>query len=219
MAMRLRWADLQTVSLGKGLSLAGFDEKMFLELCVLCGCDYLDSIKNLGLKTALKLMARLKDGQRVSSTCAPPRSTKASRCPTVTRRASATRASRSTTSASGRPRSAASSTCAAAPDRLRRRRRRRPLLWPQPVARRRRHVCAGRAVPAQDPFSKAAAAGAAAAAAAAAAQAPANPFLFQRRGGADGTAPSPSRRGSRSAGTSAGSRRVRVGRATRRRRG
>ena len=183
MAMRLRWADLQTVSLGKGLSLAGFDEKMFLELCVLCGCDYLDSIKNLGLKTALKLMARLKDGQRVIKHLRTSKEHKGIKVPDGYaegfRDACFTFNHQRVWSPAKRclvhlreplPTGFAGDVdvdlCGG------------PNLSPADAGT---FVHAGAPVPAQDPFSKAAAAGAAAAAAAAAA-APANPFLFQRRG-------------------------------------
>ena len=62
---RLLWSDLEQATAGSGLSLKGFTETMFLELCVLLGCDYLESIKGFGLKTAIKLMIKLKDARRV----------------------------------------------------------------------------------------------------------------------------------------------------------
>jgi exonuclease-1 len=49
----------------KGFSLRGFNARMLLEMCILCGVDYLDSPRGLGIKTANKLMAKLKDGMRV----------------------------------------------------------------------------------------------------------------------------------------------------------
>ena len=62
---RLLWDDLGTVTVSGSGSLKGLTESMFLELCILCGCDYLDNIKGVGPKTALKLMLKLKDGKRV----------------------------------------------------------------------------------------------------------------------------------------------------------
>jgi len=49
----------------KSFTLRGFDERMLLEMCVLCGVDYLDSPRGLGIKTANKLIGKLKDGLRV----------------------------------------------------------------------------------------------------------------------------------------------------------
>ena len=63
-AQRMLWQDVQTVRSGDA-SLKAFTETMFLELCILCGCDYLDSIEKIGPKTAVKLMSKLKDGKRV----------------------------------------------------------------------------------------------------------------------------------------------------------
>jgi hypothetical protein len=48
-----------------GFSLRGFDERMLLEMCILCGVDYLDSPRGLGIKTANRLISKLKDGMRV----------------------------------------------------------------------------------------------------------------------------------------------------------
>ena len=63
---QLLFEDVPSISAGPGQwSLKGFDEKMFLELCVLCGCDYLEGLKNLGPKTAIKLMSRFKDAKKV----------------------------------------------------------------------------------------------------------------------------------------------------------
>ena len=62
---RLLWEDVPTVSAGNGLSLKNFDQTMFLELCILVGCDYLESPKRLGLKTAIKLMAKFGEARRV----------------------------------------------------------------------------------------------------------------------------------------------------------
>ena len=63
-AQRMLWQDVQKVRSGDA-SLKAYTETMFLELCILCGCDYLDSIEKIGPKTAVKLMSKLKDGKRV----------------------------------------------------------------------------------------------------------------------------------------------------------
>ena len=56
--------DLWSLSV-KGFSLKGYDERMLLEMCVLCGVDYLSSPHGLGIRTANKLMTKLKNGMRV----------------------------------------------------------------------------------------------------------------------------------------------------------
>ena len=38
------------------MSFKGFDQEMLLTACILSGCDYLDSIKGIGFKKAVKLV-------------------------------------------------------------------------------------------------------------------------------------------------------------------
>ena len=47
------------------LSALGEDPDTFLKACILSGCDYLDSIKGIGLKTALKFMGASNDIDKV----------------------------------------------------------------------------------------------------------------------------------------------------------
>lgn len=44
---------------------SGFTEEMFLEMCVLAGCDYLPSLHNVGIKKAHALVRRFRTHQRV----------------------------------------------------------------------------------------------------------------------------------------------------------
>ena len=38
----------------------------FIDLCILCGCDYVDSIRGIGHKTAFKLMKKHRTLEKVS---------------------------------------------------------------------------------------------------------------------------------------------------------
>jgi flap endonuclease-1 len=49
-------AMLQSINYQKALEGLGLDHAAFVDLCILLGCDYCDSIKGVGPKTALKLM-------------------------------------------------------------------------------------------------------------------------------------------------------------------
>lgn len=51
---RINWDDVRSVKAGDGLSLASFTDTMFLELCILMGCDYLESVKGVGLKVCAR---------------------------------------------------------------------------------------------------------------------------------------------------------------------
>ena len=66
-AMRLNWEDIKEVKVGNGphQSLRSFTESMFLELCILCGCDYIDSIDKIGPKSAVKFMSKYQEARRV----------------------------------------------------------------------------------------------------------------------------------------------------------
>jgi exonuclease-1 len=46
------------------LNLRGFTHDMFLKTCILSGCDYLDSIKGVGIKKAFKLVFECGDDIR-----------------------------------------------------------------------------------------------------------------------------------------------------------
>lgn len=50
------------------ISLYGWDDRRFRQMAILSGCDYLDSIPNLGLKTAYRLLRQHKTVERVVRT-------------------------------------------------------------------------------------------------------------------------------------------------------
>ena len=50
------------------LNFTQFNDEMFLQFCIFCGCDYLDSIPGIGPKTAHRYMIRGKKWQRVLKT-------------------------------------------------------------------------------------------------------------------------------------------------------
>ncbi|KAI2631260.1 hypothetical protein GGS21DRAFT_524061 [Xylaria nigripes] len=50
------------------VSFIGWDDKQFRQMAILSGCDYLDSIPNLGLKTAHRLLRKHKTAERVVRT-------------------------------------------------------------------------------------------------------------------------------------------------------
>jgi exonuclease-1 len=49
----------------KDVSLAGWTPTQFRHMCILSGCDYLDNIPSMGLKTAHRLMRRYSDVEKV----------------------------------------------------------------------------------------------------------------------------------------------------------
>jgi flap endonuclease-1 len=51
---------IMEITLDKVLSGLGLNYEQFVDLCILCGCDYSDSIKGVGPKTALKQIKRFK---------------------------------------------------------------------------------------------------------------------------------------------------------------
>lgn len=50
----------------KDLNLIGFTKQMVLEMCILSGCDYLQSLPGMGLKKAHALMKKFKTYDQVS---------------------------------------------------------------------------------------------------------------------------------------------------------
>ncbi|KAI0409164.1 hypothetical protein F4802DRAFT_234664 [Xylaria palmicola] len=50
------------------VSFVGWDDRLFRQMAILSGCDYLDSIPNLGLKTAHRLLRKHKTVERVVRT-------------------------------------------------------------------------------------------------------------------------------------------------------
>ncbi|WCJ27305.1 Exonuclease 1 [Euphorbia peplus] len=49
----------------KDLSFSGFTKQMLLEMCILSGCDYLQSLPGMGLKRAHALISKFKDYEKV----------------------------------------------------------------------------------------------------------------------------------------------------------
>src|SRR5690606_37731521 len=49
----------------KDISLAGFSDKEFRYMAILSGCDYLDSVPGVGLKTAHRYVRRHKEVERI----------------------------------------------------------------------------------------------------------------------------------------------------------
>lgn len=49
----------------KELNLAGFTQMMLLEMCILSGCDYLQSLPGMGLKKAHALIKKFKNHENV----------------------------------------------------------------------------------------------------------------------------------------------------------
>ena len=48
--------DLKYLPKLKGLRMDGFTQQKFREMCILSGCDYLQSVKGMGLITAHKML-------------------------------------------------------------------------------------------------------------------------------------------------------------------
>lgn len=51
----------------KDLNLAGFTQMMLLEMCILSGCDYLQSLPGMGLKKAHALIKRFRSHEKVNA--------------------------------------------------------------------------------------------------------------------------------------------------------
>lgn len=51
----------------KDLTFAGFTKQMILEMCILSGCDYLQSLPGMGLKRAHALIKRFTTYDQVKS--------------------------------------------------------------------------------------------------------------------------------------------------------
>lgn len=49
----------------KDLNLSGFTKQMILEMCILSGCDYLQSLPGMGLKKAHALIKKFKTHEKV----------------------------------------------------------------------------------------------------------------------------------------------------------
>lgn len=50
----------------KELNFTGFTKKMLLEMCILSGCDYLQSLPGMGLKKAHALVRKFKSYDKVT---------------------------------------------------------------------------------------------------------------------------------------------------------
>ena len=61
-AQRVRLADVPSA---RNPRLSGFDATMFIELCALSGCDFVESLQSVGVKTAARLMAKHRSADRV----------------------------------------------------------------------------------------------------------------------------------------------------------
>lgn len=51
----------------RDLSFSGFTKQMLLEMCILSGCDYLQSLPGMGLKRAHALISKFKSYEKVST--------------------------------------------------------------------------------------------------------------------------------------------------------
>lgn len=56
----------------KELNFTGFTKQMFLEMCILSGCDYLQSLPGMGLKKAHTFIKKFKSYDKVSATDKTP---------------------------------------------------------------------------------------------------------------------------------------------------
>lgn len=54
-------AEVQQISYSKAIAGLGITHEQFVDLCILLGCDYCDTIRGIGPKTALKLIREHKD--------------------------------------------------------------------------------------------------------------------------------------------------------------
>lgn len=57
------------LELNKELRFAGFTKQMFLEMCILSGCDYLQSLPGMGVKKAHALIKRFTSYEKVKNLC------------------------------------------------------------------------------------------------------------------------------------------------------
>jgi len=64
---RLLLSDLQTQIIDK-FDLRNFNADMILTMCILSGCDYLDSIKGMGLKTSFKMITKHRTAENTLKT-------------------------------------------------------------------------------------------------------------------------------------------------------
>ena len=53
----------------KDLNFDGFTHQMLLEMCILSGCDYLQSLPGMGLKRAHSIIKRFNSYDKVSFLC------------------------------------------------------------------------------------------------------------------------------------------------------
>lgn len=51
----------------KELKMYDWDDNMFLTACIMSGCDYLPSIKGIGMKTAYKLISEYRNYRKVTT--------------------------------------------------------------------------------------------------------------------------------------------------------
>lgn len=63
-AVQFQYSKLQQ---NKELSFSGFTKQMVLEMCILSGCDYLQSLPGMGLKRAHALIKRFTTYDKVNS--------------------------------------------------------------------------------------------------------------------------------------------------------
>lgn len=60
--------DIKSLPKLAALRMEGFTEKKFREMCILSGCDYLQSVKGMGLITAHKLLRKHSTVNKVGQT-------------------------------------------------------------------------------------------------------------------------------------------------------
>ena len=74
-AQQLVWKDVQAVqsesTSNNKFSLSGFDNKMFLHMCILLGVDYLEGLRGVGIITANKLVGQWKVSGSTPATSQP----------------------------------------------------------------------------------------------------------------------------------------------------
>lgn len=57
--------QLSNLGANKELNLANFSHDMLVRMCILSGCDYLDNLSGVGIKTAYKLVKKYKYTEKV----------------------------------------------------------------------------------------------------------------------------------------------------------